>query len=226
MVWEGFAIFQCPLKEESEHALKELADSSHQLMMITGDAPLTACFAASKVHIVTREVLVLSHREEDTGHVHGLAKVRAAEGGCGLGAVSWLALLELAEGLPVTLTPATRPSSFSPTQSGPKILHDSEYQWVSPDELTVLPFVRSFTDVLRIASRYDLAVSGDALSYLETVGLAAEVIPLCQVGRGQGREHAWPHVISPWNGIGFRCPPYPPQPVPPPPAAGVCARVP
>ena len=80
MVWEGFAIFQCPLKEESEHALKELADSSHQLMMITGDAPLTACFAASKVHIVTREVLVLSHREEDTGHVHGLAKVRVEEG--------------------------------------------------------------------------------------------------------------------------------------------------
>jgi cation-transporting ATPase 13A1 len=49
-------------------------------MMITGDAPLTACFAASKVHIVTREVLVLSHKQEDKGHAHGLNKVGGPAG--------------------------------------------------------------------------------------------------------------------------------------------------
>lgn len=43
---------------------RALTESSHQLMMITGDAPLTACFAASKVHIVTREVLILTHRSD------------------------------------------------------------------------------------------------------------------------------------------------------------------
>ncbi|GFH31709.1 uncharacterized protein HaLaN_30803, partial [Haematococcus lacustris] len=46
--WAGFAIFSCPLKPESEPALAQLRASSHQLVMITGDAPLTACFAASK----------------------------------------------------------------------------------------------------------------------------------------------------------------------------------
>lgn len=47
---------------ESEPALAELAGSSHQLVMITGDAPLTACHAAAHVHIVDRPVLILTHR--------------------------------------------------------------------------------------------------------------------------------------------------------------------
>ena len=58
----GFAVLQCPLKPESEPALKMLKESSHQLVMITGDAPLTACHAASRVHIVDRPVLILSSR--------------------------------------------------------------------------------------------------------------------------------------------------------------------
>ncbi|CAL8460618.1 g147 [Coccomyxa elongata] len=58
----AFAIFQCPLKEESEPALRMLKDASHQLVMITGDAPLTACHAASQVHILDRPVLILVHR--------------------------------------------------------------------------------------------------------------------------------------------------------------------
>ncbi len=96
----AFAIFQCPLKEESEPALRMLKvpltfsldglvfatllrltlgitalhvvmryddwmavqDASHQLVMITGDAPLTACHAASQVHILDRPVLMLVHR--------------------------------------------------------------------------------------------------------------------------------------------------------------------
>ncbi|KAG1664897.1 hypothetical protein FOA52_006243 [Chlamydomonas sp. UWO 241] len=139
MEWAGFAIFQCPLKPESEPALRALAESSHQLVMITGDAPLTACYAASHVHIVTRDVLILSHREEDTGHVHGVGK-----------------------------------------HSG-RLHEDSEYQWVSPDEATVVPFSRNFDDLLRVACRYDLAVSGDALSYMERIGCAKAAIPLCQV---------------------------------------------
>ncbi|KAG2488279.1 hypothetical protein HYH03_013129 [Edaphochlamys debaryana] len=67
----GFAVFQCPLKPESEPALKALAASAHQLLMITGDAPLTACYAAARVHIVTRPVLVLGHVAEDRGHAGG-----------------------------------------------------------------------------------------------------------------------------------------------------------
>eukprot|EP00884_Botryococcus_braunii_P002446 jgi/Botrbrau1/12201/Bobra.0186s0106.1 len=56
---QGFAVLQCPLKPESEPALRQLRDSSHQLVMITGDAPLTAVHAASRIHIVDRPTLIL-----------------------------------------------------------------------------------------------------------------------------------------------------------------------
>lgn len=62
LIFGGFAVLRCPLKEESEPALKMLKDSSHQLVMITGDAPLTACYTASQVHIVDRPVLLLVHK--------------------------------------------------------------------------------------------------------------------------------------------------------------------
>ena len=62
----GFAVLRCPLKPESEPALKMLKESSHQLVMITGDAPLTACYTAAQVHIVDRPVLLLVHRYAPT----------------------------------------------------------------------------------------------------------------------------------------------------------------
>lgn len=62
LTFGGFAVLQCPLKPESEPALKMLKEASHQLVMITGDAPLTACHAASRVHIIDRPVLILGSR--------------------------------------------------------------------------------------------------------------------------------------------------------------------
>lgn len=56
----GFAIFRSPLKPDSEPSLRMLRASQHQLIMITGDAPLTACHASAQVHIVTRQPLILS----------------------------------------------------------------------------------------------------------------------------------------------------------------------
>lgn len=46
---------------DSEPALRMLAESRHQLVMITGDAALTACHVAAQVHIVDRPVLILTH---------------------------------------------------------------------------------------------------------------------------------------------------------------------
>ncbi len=60
LTFGGFAVLQCPLKPESEPALRMLKEASHQLVMITGDAPLTACHAAGRVHIVDRPVLILN----------------------------------------------------------------------------------------------------------------------------------------------------------------------
>lgn len=60
LVFAGFAVFRSPLKDDSEPALRMLRESQHQLIMITGDAPLTACHTAGKVHIVTRPALILN----------------------------------------------------------------------------------------------------------------------------------------------------------------------
>lgn len=56
----GFAVFRSPIKPDSEPALRMLRASRHQLIMITGDAPLTACHTAAQVHIVTRQPLILA----------------------------------------------------------------------------------------------------------------------------------------------------------------------
>ena len=50
-----------------------LQEASHQLVMITGDTPLTACHAAKQVHIVDRPVLILDHhRSTSFGQIpHG-----------------------------------------------------------------------------------------------------------------------------------------------------------
>ena len=59
MVFAGFAVFRSPLKPQSEPALRMLRMSQHQLVMITGDAPLTACHVGAQLHIVTRQAMVL-----------------------------------------------------------------------------------------------------------------------------------------------------------------------
>lgn len=57
----GFAVLSCPLKPESAPALQQLRGASHQLVMITGDAALTACHAAAELGITDRPTLILSH---------------------------------------------------------------------------------------------------------------------------------------------------------------------
>ena len=59
MVFAGFAVFRSPLKPQSEPSLRMLKMSQHQLVMITGDAPLTACHVGAQLHIVSRQAMVL-----------------------------------------------------------------------------------------------------------------------------------------------------------------------
>ncbi|KAL1411623.1 putative cation-transporting ATPase 1 [Vanrija albida] len=62
----GFLVFHCPLKPDAVETLKMLADSSHRLIMITGDNPLTAAHVARDVEIVDRDVMILDLKEGST----------------------------------------------------------------------------------------------------------------------------------------------------------------
>lgn len=61
----GFLILQCPLKDDAIKAVRMLNDSSHRVVMITGDNPLTAVHVARQVEIVDRDVLILDAPEND-----------------------------------------------------------------------------------------------------------------------------------------------------------------
>ena len=65
LTFAGFLVLQCPLKEDAVSALRMLNESSHRVVMITGDNPLTAVHVARKVDIVDREVLILDAPEHD-----------------------------------------------------------------------------------------------------------------------------------------------------------------
>ncbi|KAJ3295791.1 hypothetical protein HK104_002306 [Borealophlyctis nickersoniae] len=64
LVFAGFLVFHCPLKDDAIEAVGMLNESSHRCVMITGDNALTACHVAKEVEIVTRQVLILNVWED------------------------------------------------------------------------------------------------------------------------------------------------------------------
>ncbi|PYI21286.1 cation transporting ATPase [Aspergillus japonicus CBS 114.51] len=65
LTFAGFLVLQCPLKDDAIKAVRMLNESSHRVVMITGDNPLTAVHVARQVEIVDREVLILDAPEND-----------------------------------------------------------------------------------------------------------------------------------------------------------------
>ena len=63
----GFLVLHCPLKEDAKEAVQMLNESSHRVVMITGDNPLTAAHVAREVEIVDRGVLILDAPEDAAG---------------------------------------------------------------------------------------------------------------------------------------------------------------
>lgn len=61
----GFLVLHCPLKDDAQKSVRMLNESSHRVIMITGDNPLTACHVAHEVEIVDREVLILDSSENN-----------------------------------------------------------------------------------------------------------------------------------------------------------------
>jgi manganese-transporting P-type ATPase len=61
----GFLVLQCPLKDDAIKAVQMLNESSHRVIMITGDNPLTAVHVARQVEIVDRECWILDTPAND-----------------------------------------------------------------------------------------------------------------------------------------------------------------
>ncbi|KAF3044975.1 hypothetical protein E8E11_007827 [Didymella keratinophila] len=61
----GFLVLQCPLKPDAIEACRSLNESSHRVVMITGDNPLTAVHVAKQCEIVDRECYILDAPEHD-----------------------------------------------------------------------------------------------------------------------------------------------------------------
>ena len=59
----GFLVLSCPLKEDAKQAVRMLNESSHRVVIITGDNPLTAVHVAREVEIIDRDVLILDAPE-------------------------------------------------------------------------------------------------------------------------------------------------------------------
>ncbi|OAA45632.1 cation-transporting ATPase 4 [Metarhizium rileyi] len=65
LIFAGFLVLHCPLKEDAKEAVQMLNESSHRVVMITGDNPLTAVHVAREVEIVDRDVLILDAPEDN-----------------------------------------------------------------------------------------------------------------------------------------------------------------
>jgi cation-transporting ATPase 13A1 len=63
LTFAGFLVFFCPLKPDAKEAVSMLNNSSHRVVMITGDNALTACHVAKEVEISERPILIADVRE-------------------------------------------------------------------------------------------------------------------------------------------------------------------
>lgn len=65
LLFAGFLVFRCPLKRDSRAAIKQLKDSQHRCVMITGDNPLTAIYTARQLDMIQRPVALIELNAEN-----------------------------------------------------------------------------------------------------------------------------------------------------------------
>ncbi|KAI0232432.1 Manganese-transporting ATPase 13A1 [Lamellibrachia satsuma] len=71
----GFVVISCPLKSDSKSVIREIQQATHQVVMITGDNPLTACHVARELRITRRRhtlTLAPSDNQDNSWHWHSI----------------------------------------------------------------------------------------------------------------------------------------------------------
>lgn len=66
LIFVGFIIFSAPIKRGSEDTIVSLLKSSHRVVIITGDEPLTASHVAQKLHIIQKPVAIVDESVLDS----------------------------------------------------------------------------------------------------------------------------------------------------------------
>ncbi|GLE00333.1 hypothetical protein PINS_up009061 [Pythium insidiosum] len=61
----GFLVLDSPLKEDSKRTVQDLLQSKHEVKIITGDNPLTACDVARRVDILSDRPLLILQTNDD-----------------------------------------------------------------------------------------------------------------------------------------------------------------
>lgn len=140
----GFILITCPLKPDSKNVSIELAQSGHRLMMITGDAPLTACHVAKSLQFINSDALILTDCDN-------------------LNQSQPLIVLDVEDQAIGDTQALTQSEDLKDNSHN---LKKANWCWTSTDDKVVIPFDNSKSVLCKLARQYDLCLTGDSLSYI------------------------------------------------------------